>query len=903
MALIFSPLRSSIQACRRHFAFEKLAVLALASLVLFTGTATAKADGAAAADKIHFFETKVRPVLVQHCYECHGADEANRGGDFRLDTPSSMLNGGSQGPAIVKGEPSKSRLVRAIEYDDSELQMPPEGKLSQEEIDSIKQWIQDGAEDPRPDEPVATPHKSSFSDRQSQAKTHWAYQAFIDEPTKQEEVSLGPLELSKEIDKRVARKLAKNNLKFSPLANRRTLIRRLYVDLTGLPPTFDQIEKVQSDKSEDWYERLVTELLDSDAFGERMARRWMDVARYADNKGYVFKEDREYPYAYRYRDWLIRSFNTDLPYDEFLKYQIIADQLDPDNSKGNLDAMGMLTLGRRFLNNKNDIADDRIDVVSRGFLGITVACARCHDHKFDPVSAADYYSLRAAFVGSDEPGGDPSPLRMVDKPKQEKVFVFLRGNQANRGPVVDRKFLTGILGEDAPMMSTGSGRFEIARAMVEDCKTLTARVYVNRLWTWITGQPIVDTPSDFGLRCEAPVQHDVLDLMASNFTRDGWSTKKLIQAIVLSRTYKQQSNHREDAYAIDPENRYFWKAKRRRMDFESFRDALLLATGTLDKTIGGPSVKIDSAPFSDRRTLYAYIDRQNLPSLFRTFDFASPDAHVAQRSETTVPQQGLVLMNSDIMMNLLDRFTKTETAIEDGSESKSADAVGDLFKRILARVPTPAERTAIVEFCKAAIVEIPLTPENIWQYGYGTLNTELNRIDAFKPLPMFSGKSWMGSDGELPDKELGWVSLSAEGGHSGAGLERCAVRRWVAPRDGKVNIRGKLEHTPEKGDGVRGLVIANQDQVLGTWEVFHSDAQTKTKPISIKKGQTIDFVIDAKENANNDGFKWNCQIQYEQDQLTYDSSKHFMRTVPRSLDRWQQAAQMLLLSNEFCFVD
>ncbi len=904
MALICSPLRSSIQACGCSFASALLAVvLCLAFIVSLPGTVSAEAEKSVAADKVHFFETKVRPVLVQHCYDCHGADEANRGGEFRLDTPSSMLSGGSQGPAIVKGEPGKSRLVRAIEYDDSELQMPPEGKLTQEEIDSIKQWIQDGAEDPRPDEPVATTHKSSFSDRQSQAKSHWAYQAFIDEPGKQEGVGLSPLDLSKEIDKRVARKLAKNHLKFSPLANRRTLIRRLYVDLTGLPPTFDQIEKILSDKGEDWYERLVSELLDSAAFGERMARRWMDVARYADNKGYVFKEEREYPYAYRYRDWLIRAFNADLPYDEFLKYQIVADQLDPYNSKGHLDAMGMLTLGRRFLNNKNDVADDRIDVVSRGFLGITVACARCHDHKFDPVSAADYYSMRAAFVGSEEPGGEPSPLRMVDKPKQDKVFVFLRGNQANPGPDVERKFLTGILGEEAPKMLTGSGRFEIARSMVEDCKTLTARVYVNRLWTWVTGQPIVDTPSDFGLRCEAPVQHDVLDIMASNFVHEGWSTKKLIQAIVLTRTYKQQSSHREDAYAIDPENRYLWKAKRRRMDFESFRDALLLATGTLDQAVGGPSVKIESTPFSDRRTLYAYIDRQNLPSLFRTFDFASPDAHVAQRNETTVPQQGLVLMNSDIMMNLLDRFTKTETPNKEASDAKSADAVGDLFKRILARAPTAVERKAIVDFCQNAIVEIPMTPENTWHYGYGTLNTELNRIDAFQRLPMFSEKSWMGSAGKLPDKELGWVSLSAEGGHSGAGLDRCAIRRWVAPRDGKVNIRGKLEHASEKGDGVRGIVIANQDQVLGTWEVFHSDTQAKTKPFSIKKGETIDFIIDAKENSSNDSFKWNCQVQYEQDPLTYDSSKHFMQTLPQSLDRWQQAAQMLLLSNEFCFVD
>ncbi len=195
------------------------------------------------------------------------------------------------------------------------------------------------------------------------------------------------------------------------------------------------------DESEAWYERLVDDLLQSPHFGERMARYWMDLTRFADTKGYVFMEDRAYPHAYRYRDWLIRSFNQDLPYNDFIKYQLAADRLDPENAQGHLDAMGMLTLGRRFLNNQNDIADDRIDVVTRGLLAMTVGCARCHDHKYDPVKMADYYSLHGVFVNSEEPGGDPSPMRLVDRAEQRPSYILLRGQPGNRGDQIERQFV------------------------------------------------------------------------------------------------------------------------------------------------------------------------------------------------------------------------------------------------------------------------------------------------------------------------------------------------------------------------------------------------------------------------------------------------------------------------------
>ncbi|MFN7795423.1 MAG: PSD1 and planctomycete cytochrome C domain-containing protein, partial [Planctomycetota bacterium] len=563
--------------------------------------------------KLDFFESKIRPVLVERCYECHSAQTkpGELGGKLRLDSAPSIARGGSLGPALLAGKPSESLLIKAIEYTDSGFQMPPDGKLTDQQIADFKEWIADGAIDPRKEDTPAT--QEPVVSIAQKAASHWAYQPI------QAPAELPPMgDLGNEsdiIDRSIAQKLAAKGLGFSPLADRRTLARRLYYDLLGLPPTHAQLEQITQNPSEDWYVQLVDSLLQSPHFGERMARRWMDVARYADNKGYVFQENREYEHAFKYRDWLIRSFNTDVPYNEFLRLQLIADRTDPENKAGNLDAMGMLTLGRRFLNNPHDIADDRIDLITRGLMGVTAACARCHDHKFDPVSMADYYSLHGAMLDSTEPLGDPSPMRLVDKPEQGVTKIFIRGNPGNHGPEVPRKFFGFLASHVNAEMKTGSGRLEMTEAIVDPKNPLTARVYVNRLWGWIFGVPLVDTPSDFGIRCEPPVQQFVLDALAWDFMQQGWSTKKIIRRMVLSRTYQQQSFHRDEAFAIDPENRLWWRAQRKRMDFESLRDALLLSTGQLDPAIGGPSVKITEAPFPKRRTVYAYIDRQNLPQL------------------------------------------------------------------------------------------------------------------------------------------------------------------------------------------------------------------------------------------------------------------------------------------------
>ncbi len=442
---------------------------AVTLLAGFLGTVSLYAAEAKNDAGVEFFEKHVRPILIERCYECHSQEAGEANGELLIDSRPGMEKGGTRGAIVNREAPDKSLLLHAVEYKDTELQMPPSGKMPDSQVSILKQWVEMGAPDPRTESPKLEAKFDPMPIKLQKATEHWAYQ-----PPKSDS--------DRSIDELITSKLTEAGLSLSPPADRRTLIRRLYYDLLGLPPTFADYERWIQSKDENWYSKLVEDLLASPHFGERMTRRWMDVARYADNKGYVFREDREYAHAYRYRDWLIKSFNEDLSYQDFVRYQLVADRLDPENKAGHLDAMGFLTLGRRFLNNKFDVIDDRIDVVSRGLLGITASCARCHDHKFDPVSTVDYYSLFGVFDNSIEPGGDPSPMRMIDREKLVGTVVFLRGNSANRGPKVDRKFFE-FLNRDKPReLKTGSGRLELADAIIDEKNPLTARVYVNRVW-------------------------------------------------------------------------------------------------------------------------------------------------------------------------------------------------------------------------------------------------------------------------------------------------------------------------------------------------------------------------------------------------------------------------------------
>ncbi|MFM7918669.1 MAG: DUF1549 and DUF1553 domain-containing protein, partial [Planctomycetaceae bacterium] len=322
----------------------------------------------------------------------------------------------------------------------------------------------------------------------------------------------------------------------------------------------------------------------------------------------MFTENREYADAWRYREWVIRSLNSDQPFDQFIQQQLAADRMPGADDPAQLAAMGFLTLGRRFLNNSHDIIDDRIDLVTRGLMGLTVSCARCHDHKYDPVSQADYYSLYGVFASSEEPGGEPSALRLVDRAQPIEPVIFLRGSPGNRGPAVPRRFLSALSAPDAATWQNGSGRLELAQAITSTSNPLTARVTVNRIWMHLFGTGLVDTPGDFGVRTERPRHAELLDWLSAEFMANGWSRKTLLKTILQSQTWRQNSDRQPAAEHVDPENRLFARMNRLRLDFEAQRDSVLAASGQLDLTVGGPSADLANDPAVKRRAVYARID-------------------------------------------------------------------------------------------------------------------------------------------------------------------------------------------------------------------------------------------------------------------------------------------------------
>ncbi|MDA1165845.1 MAG: PSD1 and planctomycete cytochrome C domain-containing protein, partial [Planctomycetota bacterium] len=844
-----------------------------------TSPTTVRAQTFKQAD-LDFFERRVRPLLVERCVECHGPKKQESG--LRLDSRRMILKGGDSGPAVLARSPDESLLLTAVRRS-GDLKMPPDAPLNPNEIDALARWVQLGT--PWPDENADQRFETT------KGTSHWAFQPVVT-PTIPASGNSGWAKT--DIDRFVLAKLENAGLMPAPEAHWRALIRRATLDLTGLPPTVEEVADFESQhigKPDAAYRELIDRLLDSPHYGERQGRQWLDVARYADNKGYVFFEEKEFPWAWTYRDWVIHAFNGDLPYDQFVTLQLAADLLDSGDDKSSLAAMGFLTLGARFMNNTHDIIDDRIDVVTRGLMGLTITCARCHDHKFDPIPQADYYSLYGIFRSSHEPtlrplfqstpdtdeyrefekgmrervaalrtfedgqrdlitqgareraadyllavhqkrnhpstenfmlladkGGlipavvhrwevhlkragresdpvwmlwhrfvdlpedgfetaaaqihaelqksaeaatdetatvparphinrlvrdafreaaprsmqdvaqqygalfqkidqvwkdqltreensprpptrltddDAEELRQVlygagsppmipaqlgwgfldlipDRPTQGEFktligevekwsrtgpgappramvlvdseipyqpVVFLRGNPHREGPPVPRRLPQILARNERPEFINGSGRLELARAIVAPTNPLTARVFVNRIWKQHFGAGLVDTPSDFGLRSSTPSHPLLLDWLAATFVADGWSVKKLHRRIMNSAVYRQSSEPAsltaDQVKKIDASNRLLWKFPRHRLDFESTRDSLLAVSGSLDRNIGGPPSSVLSS-FVPRRTVYGFIDRMDLPGLMRAFDFPEPAATSPSRETTTI---------------------------------------------------------------------------------------------------------------------------------------------------------------------------------------------------------------------------------------------------------------------------
>ena len=854
-----------------------------------------------APEHLRFFESKIRPLLVSRCYECHSSERDQSEGGLQLDTAAAVHRGGDSGTLLVPGKPEQSLLWRAIEYRDSRLQMPPSGKLSEEELGLIRRWIELGAPDPRSQaDDDASPRERSPLQRNPES--HWAFRApRLSTPT-------GPVDHRSRdvIDHFAAQSAAEAGLQISPPADSEVLIRRLYFDLTGLVPTRSQIERFVDDRDPQAYRRLVDELLASPAFGHRFGRHWLDVARYADTVGYALAgQKRRFEGSEKYRDWTIRAFCEDMPYDEMIRHQIAGDRTDPENRRGNLDAMGFLTLGRRFLN-QLDVIDDRVDVITRGLLGMTVSCARCHDHKFDPIPTADYYSLAGIIFSSEQPKEGASPLMMVDKAKPIDSPILIRGQIGNRGPIAPRQFLTALRTEDEPRFTDGSGRWELAQRITRRDNPLTARVMVNRLWGHLIGKPLVTSPSDFGFRTQPPAVDGVLDDLSASFANH-WSVKRTVRRIVLSRIYRQSAQSSDRALTVDPDNRLLARANLRRRDFESLRDSTLQVAGHLDRRVGGKSVEISLDTPSSRRTVYAMVDRQNLPSLFRTFDFANPDAHSPQRYFTTVPQQALFLLNGRQILELSRRASDRAR-----SSAASADPTGlanELFQQILGRRPTEHERSQCVEFLKTPVDPFKprLDQRTHWTYGVAAIDAK-HSPSRFQRFGVFRDGQWQTAESFPAPAPAGHAFLGSEDGHTPHDTSTAVVRRFTAPFDGRVEIRGQMGHRNDQGDGVVTSIW------VGGNRVFKATQKKNNRPYgplsgSVRAGQTVDLVASAGSHDSFDSFYWRAKIRLvgPSETLEADSKKHFSGPFDpvsgRPLDRLGQLAQTLLMSNEFAFID
>ncbi len=559
---------------------------------------------------------------------------------------------------------------------------------------------------------------------------------------------------SQPLDYFVLSRQERRGLSPSPPADRRTLIRRVTFDLAGLPPTPEEVDAFLNDRQSGAYERLVQRLLASPRFGERIASMWLPLARYAEDQAHQVGSDTKffYPKAFKYRDWVIRAFNQDMPYDRFVRLQLAADRVlsvrntgspevtDEDSgqavniavqtvappteaprlpaAKGtpeDLAALGFLGLGPKYYNRNRlevmtDEWEDRVDTVTRTFLGLTVSCARCHDHKFDPITAKDYYGLAGIFAstkmvnrmpdGQAEKDGvkadqmNPGTMHVVEDGALTNLNVFQRGNVTSKGPMVERRFLRVLCATEPAPFKEGSGRKELADAIANRDNPLTARVIVNRLWGLLFGKPLVSTPSNFGHSGTVPTNSELLDDLAVRFMDSGWSVKSLVREIVLSSTYRQSSRSHTLKAAIDPTNALLWRMNRRRLTVEQWRDATLFVSDELEWT-GPDSTDLDD-PANHRRTVCARISRLRLNDMLAQFDYPDANVHSEKRSVTTTPMQKLFMLNSPFML----ARAKALSARANGPGEDDAAGVRKVYHLLYGRDPDSFEVKLAIEFLR-----------------------------------------------------------------------------------------------------------------------------------------------------------------------------------------------------------
>ena len=491
---------------------------------------------------------------------------------------------------------------------------------------------------------------------------------------------------------------------------------------------------------------------------------------------------------------------------------------------------------------------------------------------------------------------------LEDAPPKENPRVFKRGNPGSPGESVPRQFLELLCGATREPFKQGSGRLELARAIASPQNPLTARVIVNRVWLHHFGAGLVRTPSDFGLRSDPPSHPELLDWLARRFVDDQWSIKKLHRLILLSNAYRQSSRDHPDARRLDPENRLLWRMSPRRLDFEAMRDSMLAVAGALDATSGGPAEVLTAQPYSRRRAVYGFVDRFDVSNLLLAFDVANPASHSPQRHSTTVPQQALFMMNSPFLLEQARRLAACEEVRIAASSEARLQALNRL---VFGRAATEKEMAIGRRFIENSVPP-PAVEPSPWRYGFGEWDEATGRVASFQSLACFTGQAWQCGP-YLPEPELGWIMLDAAGGSPGDDAKHAVIRRWISPRDGSISIRGrvKLLYDSDVYQGsIRVRIVSSRAGAGITKTAARGQVEMTIDDLRVTAGDTIDFMADCPDRVAYSRFSWSPLIEMKgAPPRIWNTEADFAGPPEAPLTPWEAYAQVLLMSNEFMFLD
>lgn len=679
----------------------------------------------AAADRIDF-ERDIRPVLKEHCVTCHG--QLKQKSDLRVDAGVLIARGGKHGAAIVAGNSGESLLMHRLLASDSDERMPKDAApLPPDKIELLRRWIDQGARYPANEVVARSPAE------------HWSFLP-VRRP-RVPDVKNGSWPRNP-IDAFVLAKLESNRLTPASAAPPMALLRRLHLDLAGMPPTISEQDRFADQPSDEALDRVVGELLGRPGYGERWARHWLDVVRYADSNGY--ERDAEKPFVWRYRDYVIAALNRDKPFDRFVMEQIAGDEL-PDRTAETMIATGFLRLGHWDdepadpAADRYDQLDDIVSTTGQAFLGLTVGCARCHDHKFEPLTARDYYGLVAVFNPLERPRQGRTELTLPVGPVRQEAYIWkepssqapetrvlLRGSPANPGDLVGPA-VPAILASRQPDFpppdaSTTHRRLGLARWLAGSENPLTARVIVNRVWQQHFGQGLVRSANDFGLMGTGPSHPELLDWLTHWFVNDArWSLKRLHRLILTSHTWRMGRGVDGAVAEADPDNRLISRMPCRRLEVEAIRDSIVAVSGQLNFKQFGPAMKpripqtaleantdkekiwtASDPSETARRTIYAFMKRGLVLPMLEVLDLADSVSSCPQRQVTTVAPQALSLFNGEFV-NQQARHFAMRLVREAGD-----DPVRQLrlaWRLALCREPRTVELAEMTEFLKKEPLE------------------------------------------------------------------------------------------------------------------------------------------------------------------------------------------------------